>query len=117
VIGSVGASPAQSPIAGGAGGGGGGGGGLSVTVPPLSGGVIPTPTKLPASSSTGGNSGVFTPGQSDSGAGGIPKRTPGQTSAMPRPSDKAVEIMNQDGIMQIPQGAAIAAIICIHSSA
>lgn len=35
------------------------------------------------------------------------KRSPGQTSATPRPSDKAVEIMNQDGIMQIPQGAEI----------
>ena len=44
----VSASPAQPAASG--------GGGLSVTVPPLPGGAIATPTKLPASaSSVGGN--------------------------------------------------------------
>jgi hypothetical protein len=76
----------------------GAGGGLSVRVPALAaGGVsIPVPTNVDSN-------GAGDPGTASSGDG----RMVGQTSATPRPSDKAVEIMDQQGIMQIPQGKSV----------
>ena len=77
----------------------GAGGGLSVRVPALAGGGVSTPVPTSSgSNSNGGGNGLAGLGSSSGG------RMPGQTSATPRPSDKAVEIMDQQGIMQIPQG-------------
>jgi hypothetical protein len=91
-------TPSKVNGAGGGGGNGHGGnghGGSSVSAPTLGGG---------GNGNGNGNGNGSSNGNGGPQGQGQQQRLVGQASATPRPSDKAVEIMDQQGIMQIPQG-------------